>query len=180
MKLGERLKEQLRGRGSTLFDLTWQVRATPAGRPYYQLAASARPISERDCGSSPWPTPCVVEPDTHPEKVWERKQRLTDETGIYRGNDCGLGSKVQLTSWPTTTAKDADASGIAANWTRESGRHSGTTLTDAARLANQVVHSGPISNGSPAPTASAANSTRPSAAGSWAIPQSGTIAHHRG
>lgn len=51
-----------------------------------------------------WPTPCVTEPDTHPEKVWERKQRLTAKTGIYRGNDCGLGSKVQLAGWPTPMA----------------------------------------------------------------------------
>ncbi len=44
-----------------------------------------------------WPTPCVVEPGTDPDKVWERKQRLTAKTGVYRGNDCGLGSKVHLT-----------------------------------------------------------------------------------
>jgi hypothetical protein len=46
----------------------------------------------------------VVEPDTHPDKVWERKQRLTEKTGVYRGNDCGLGSKAQLASWPTPMA----------------------------------------------------------------------------
>ncbi len=53
-----------------------------------------------------WPTPCVVEPDTHPDKVWERKQRLTKATGVYRGNDCGLGSKVHLASWATPTTRD--------------------------------------------------------------------------
>jgi hypothetical protein len=46
----------------------------------------------------------VVEPDTHPDKVWQRKQRLTENTGIYRGNDCGLGSKAQLAAWPTPMA----------------------------------------------------------------------------
>jgi hypothetical protein len=51
-----------------------------------------------------WPTPCVVEPDTHPDKVWERKQRLSEATGIYRGNDCGLGSKVNLAGWATPDA----------------------------------------------------------------------------
>ena len=55
-----------------------------------------------------WPTPCCVEPNTHPDKVWERKQRLTAKTGVYRGNDCGLGSKVHLaatlTGWPTPMA----------------------------------------------------------------------------
>jgi hypothetical protein len=47
-----------------------------------------------------------VEPDTHPDKVWERKQRLTEATGVYRGNDAGLGSKVQLSAWPTPTTRD--------------------------------------------------------------------------
>jgi hypothetical protein len=171
--LANRLKRQLDGVGSTLFNLTWKKKATPLGRPYYQLAASGRRTSDNDCGSwqtpkvatgkyqyingdktkpflnlegqvelaswptprttdghgnkehgqggqalhtvsgmtssgspaqteskgqlAPWPTPCVVEPLTHPDKVWERKQRLTAKTGIYRGNDCGLGSKVQTT-----------------------------------------------------------------------------------
>lgn len=35
-------------------------------------------------------------------------------------------------SWPTPTANDSIASGVTGNWTKESGRHSGTTLTDAA------------------------------------------------
>jgi hypothetical protein len=54
-----------------------------------------------------WPTPCVVEPGTTPEKVWERKQRLTTKTGVYRGNDCGLGSKVHFAGWPTPLAADS-------------------------------------------------------------------------
>jgi hypothetical protein len=53
-----------------------------------------------------WPTPCVVEPGTDSDKVWARKQRLTEETGVYRGNDCGLGSKVHLAGWTTTTTRD--------------------------------------------------------------------------
>ncbi len=61
---------------------------------------------------APWPTPCVVEPNTAPEKVWERKQRLTKKTGIYRGNDCGLGSKVQL-SGPPASGSPAGTGNIA-------------------------------------------------------------------
>jgi hypothetical protein len=49
----------------------------------------------------------VVEPGTTPEKVWERKQRLTAKTGVYRGNDCGLGSKVHFAGWPTPLAADS-------------------------------------------------------------------------
>lgn len=47
-----------------------------------------------------WPTPCAMEPGTTPEQVWARKQRLTEKTGVYRGNDCGLGSKVHYAHWP--------------------------------------------------------------------------------
>jgi hypothetical protein len=177
--LANRLKRQLDGVGSTLFTLTWTRKATPLGRPYFQLQASGRRTSDNDCGSWPtarsvdgskgsrtpegvrkelarkgnldelpsiamlaswptttvadgwnpstpasvahevsknnlrgvvhlasWPTPCVVEPMTHPDKVWERKQRLTEKTGVYRGNDCGLGSKAQLASWQTPMTTD--------------------------------------------------------------------------
>ena len=64
----------------------------------------------RVAGLASWPTPCATEPNTDPEKVWERKQRLTAETGVYRGNDCGLGSKVQLASWPTPQRNDDNMS----------------------------------------------------------------------
>jgi hypothetical protein len=49
--LANRLKRRLDGVGSTLFSLTWRKKATPLGRPYYQLAASGRRISDSDCGS---------------------------------------------------------------------------------------------------------------------------------
>jgi len=89
-----------------LYKLTWKERVTPAGRSISALRASARPTSDNGSGGteSGWPTPCAMEPGTDPAKVWERKQRLTAETGIYRGNDCGLGSKVHLTGWPTPMA----------------------------------------------------------------------------
>jgi hypothetical protein len=49
----------------------------------------------------------VVEPETHPDKVYERKARLTEKTGVYRGNAAGLGSIAQLASWQTPTRVDA-------------------------------------------------------------------------
>jgi hypothetical protein len=52
--LANRLKRQLDGAGSTLFTLTWRKKATPLGRPYFQLAASGLRISDNDCGS--WAT----------------------------------------------------------------------------------------------------------------------------
>jgi hypothetical protein len=57
--LANRLKRRLDGVGSTLFTLTWKRKATPLGRPYYQLAASGRRISDNDCGS--WATPTALD-----------------------------------------------------------------------------------------------------------------------
>ena len=86
-RIAERLRQQLDGRGSTMFDLTWSEVVTPSGHVFSRLAASALRIS-------------------------------------------GNGS----TGWPTTTSEDARSS-RSRNYSTESGRHSGTTLTDAARLA---------------------------------------------
>jgi hypothetical protein len=58
--LENRLRRRLDGDGSTLFALTWRAKATPAGRPYSQLVASALPTSDSDCGS--WPTPMAGTP----------------------------------------------------------------------------------------------------------------------
>lgn len=57
--LESKLKRRLDGVGSILFSLTWKRRATPAGRPYCQLAASARRTSGSGFGLSPkgWTTP---------------------------------------------------------------------------------------------------------------------------
>jgi hypothetical protein len=165
--LANRLKRQLDGVGSTLFTLTWRQKATPLGRPYFQLAASGHRTSGNDCGfqelttaanedsyapsakntenasaRTAWPTPCVVEPTTHPDKVWERKQRLTKKTGVYRGNDCGLGSKVQLASWATPTTRD-----------HKDGASEGTVPVNGL-LGRQVWGTGQPSNGSPAQTES--------------------------
>ena len=64
--------------GSTECSLTWKQRTTPAGRSYYQLAASMRPIAEIDFGSSLnalWPTPMARDhfPAHTPEYVAEKK-----------------------------------------------------------------------------------------------------------
>src|SRR6516165_712475 len=55
--LESRLRRQLDGAGSTLFSLIWKRKATPAGRPYYQLQASAPRTSGSGFGS--WPTPTL-------------------------------------------------------------------------------------------------------------------------
>lgn len=57
--LGQSLANKLRAltewRGSTLYNLTWKERATPAGQSIYALRASVRPISDR--GFTGWPMP---------------------------------------------------------------------------------------------------------------------------
>lgn len=58
--LASRLRMQLDGAGSTLFSLTWKDAATPLGRPYCRLVASARLTSDSDFGS--WPTPMAGTP----------------------------------------------------------------------------------------------------------------------
>jgi len=77
---------------------------TPAARDWKgatldRWGKNARPLNEMvKANLAGWPTPCAMEPGTDPAVVWARKQRLTAETGVYRGNDCGLGSKVHLTT----------------------------------------------------------------------------------
>jgi hypothetical protein len=86
--LANKLKRQLDGVGSTLFTLTWKRKATPYGRPYYQLAASARRISDSDFGS--WPTPMAGTP----------AQKGYNEAG----NTDASRKTVELASWPTPNA----------------------------------------------------------------------------
>ena len=57
--LVSKLKQRLTTDGSILFNLIWKAKATPAGRQVYRLRASARRISDNDCGS--WPTPNTME-----------------------------------------------------------------------------------------------------------------------
>jgi hypothetical protein len=85
-----------------------------------------------------WPTPCAMEPNTELDKVWARKQRLTEETGVYRGNDCGLGSKVHFAGWPTPRAQESneDLATLNDRATRQYGRNkNGLNMTAAAQTA---------------------------------------------
>jgi hypothetical protein len=203
--LAKMLNKRLDGAGSTLFAMTWRRRVTPRGRPYFQLAASARLISDKDCGSWPtarstdgdknvrtaagslreierkgdpqdlnqaahlaswptatvhdaerggqakramretrhgsnlqdfamlasWPTPTRDEAGGTPEQFLARKEKLDGKCGVSL---TALNLVAQTASWPTPTSQDA-ASSRAAGYSTQSGRHSGTTLTDAATVA---------------------------------------------
>jgi hypothetical protein len=115
--LVSRLKQRLTTDGSTLFNLIWKVKATPAGRQVYRLRASARRTLDNDCGS--WPTPNTME-GGQTSRGGKRKGELLmgglvgwptpivgDTTGgprppdDKRGPAPGLQAAANLTSWPT-------------------------------------------------------------------------------
>jgi hypothetical protein len=151
--LARMLRQRLDGVGSTLFSATWKRKVTPRGRPYWEHTASARRISGSDCGS--WPTTTVADTwqpstqesiDHEVEKhnlrgvchlaSWPTPQLADGERGsltmMRRETNYTLLGAATLASWPTPTQQESASSG-AAGYSTESGRHSGTTLTDAAR-----------------------------------------------
>ena len=93
LSLESKLKQRLSTAGSTLFKLTWKVKATPAGRSVSLLRASARRTSGNDCSS--WPTPIVGDTTGGP--------RPPDSK---RGPAPGLQTAANLASWPTTSTRD--------------------------------------------------------------------------
>jgi len=98
--LESRLREQLATGGSTLFALTWRRKATPSGRPYCQLVASALRTSDSACGS--WPTPNAIPEgrgglQSNPQKAPERREQ---------GHQLNLDDAACLASWPTAAARD--------------------------------------------------------------------------
>src|SRR6185312_15839893 len=86
--LGSRLKARLAASGSTLWRLTWKDMATPSGRRFSLLRASARPKS--DTGLTGWPAPC---------------QQDGPNGGPAQGKD-RLPGAADLAGWPTATTRD--------------------------------------------------------------------------
>jgi hypothetical protein len=93
--------------GSTECSLIWKVRATPAGRLFFQLVPSMRPIGEIDFGL--WRSPQAQEPGITVERLvnkdgtpWTPGQRAYDrETG--RLAQVGLPQETAAL-WPTPTS----------------------------------------------------------------------------
>jgi hypothetical protein len=135
--LANRLKRRLDGVGSTLFTLAWRRKATPLGRPYYQLVASGRRISGSDFGS--WATPAANQANGEPEAFLERKRR-----SVARGSQMGvsltdLQMQAKLASWPTPTMHDAERGGQEKRAMGET-RH-GSNLQDFALTAGWATTS---------------------------------------
>lgn len=133
--------------GLTSCSLVWKRQATPSGRPWWVLGRSGRRTGETECGL--WPTARANDAEKRgaisanprnglPAAVlhWPTPQAHDCQAGDPKrvgrfGTAAGgrnLTDEVML--WPTPTAGDANSSG-AAGYSTASGRHPGTTLTDA-------------------------------------------------
>ena len=173
--LANRLRDRLEGRGSTLFSLTWKDSATPAGRSFSLLRASARRTADTE--RTGWPTlqahdavgrslgQKAIHGAKHGCACLARSADLAgwptpatrDGKGGYQGGRMRDGEistdtldvAAQLAGWPTPTSQDQASSGVR-DYPPTSTHHSGITLTDAARL----TASGEILTGSSAGTTS--------------------------
>ena len=168
--LASRLPQLLATAGSTLFSLTWKQKATPAGRPYCQLVASARRTSGSGYGS--WPTPDASVGNIT-DTTWQER-RLAARAKHNNGNGFGMtiGQAAQLASWPTPCGQDGPngpAQGMdrllgaaaLAPWPTPRGSDSKSPVTESfavkagskgLRLNDHMVTRGPTANGSTAST----------------------------
>ncbi len=121
--LESRLRARLASSGSTLFDLTWKVRVTPAGHSISALRAQARRTSASASTSSPWPTPAARDwrDGRASSETMERNSRPLNETAVM------------LAPWPTPVVNDAEGSA----YTYSKGNHDTPhlKLLGVARLA---------------------------------------------
>lgn len=108
ISLANKLRLRLASSGSTLFELTWKERATPAGQLMYALRALAPRTSDSAIGG--WPTPMAGTP----------AQSGYNEAG----NNDSSRKTVALASWPTPVVNDSVGSDYAYN----QGRHDSITL----------------------------------------------------
>lgn len=101
--LVSRLQQQLVTAGSTIYNLTWRQKTTPAGWSYFQLVASARRTSGKDNGLllKGWPTPT-----TRDHKDGDAKSCQNVPVNSL------LGRQVHAAGWQTPRANDSEKRGI--------------------------------------------------------------------
>jgi len=138
LSLVNRLKQRLTTDGSTLFNLTWREKVTPAGRLVYRLAASGRRTSDNDSGS--WQTPKALDgvfstPRTTGRPMHRATHLQTQTIALLTNADS------TLASWVSPRAQDGERGGSmseamkwAAGAPRPSGTHRGTNLTEQTQL----------------------------------------------
>ncbi len=186
--LANRLQARMAGRGSTLFTMTWKEQATPAGRRFCLLRASAPRTSGTDFGS--WPTPIRADgrgsagvgkrelPNVAALAGWPtptaRNGRGASETATRQGSADLQTAALIVAGWTTPSASDSTRGGritpnmtgsslaqqAKAAWATPAHRDYRTPNLTAWRergggkkgeqLNNQVVHSGPVLNGTSA------------------------------
>lgn len=112
-----------------------------------------------------WPTPVANDDNKSPEAHLAMKARMK---GGPRQTITSL--QVLVQQWPTPTAGDSNSSG-AAGYSIASGRHSGTTLTDAAVRGRQAPTTAP--NGQPTSGKAVLNPQFVEALMGWPIGASG-------
>jgi hypothetical protein len=114
-RLEERLKQNLSGRGSTIYKTVWKPHTTPLGRQIYRLRASALRTSGNEPSSvqSGWPTPAANTYGESLENELARRARLKEKHG--NGNGAGLTTAVaaQMSGWPTPNASNGSGGGQA-------------------------------------------------------------------
>jgi len=139
--LVSKLQEKQVSLGSTLYNLTWKWRVTPAGTPSPQLVASARRIKEHACIGllKAWPTPVANPANGEPEQFLARKLK-----SIAKGSKMGVSLSdlqmvAKLAAWPTPQAANADGGHqmgqASATGRRPNGTKCSVTLPGIAKLA---------------------------------------------
>lgn len=129
--------------GWTSYSDRWPKAGTMQSGQAYELPTLVPRTCASGCSSWPtasatdhktadamWPTPdAAVSNDGEDLEQWKARRARLKAKGT-NGNGCGTPIAVAVRLWPTPTLGDSKASG-AAGYSTESGRHSGTTLTDA-------------------------------------------------
>jgi len=115
-KLADKLKIRLSRFGSMEYRLTWNQRATPAGRLFFQLAASALHTSAPASGGVQSSTKSLF--DDEPEEScdpltgWPTPTSLSFAESHQPGNNRSMNKTVELAGWVSPTAQDHSRGGM--------------------------------------------------------------------
>ena len=133
--LGEALKRQTDGLGSTLYKLTWKTRVTPSGLSISALRASARPTSGNGSGGSEsgWPTPVVTDGANA-----RNSTALRHNVDSKHHSGTTMLDAASMAGWPSPTTPSggqAPPEGTSATGMTPNGRKVQVTLKDLAAMA---------------------------------------------
>ena len=140
LSLVNRLKQRLTTDGSTLFNLTWREKVTPAGRLVYRLAASGRRTSDSDSGL--WQTPKALDgvfstPRTTGRPMHRATHLQTQTIALLTNAD------PTLASWVSPRAQDGERGGEHERGAEMGG---GSAATQRGATGNQLDRTDTIDN----------------------------------